>query len=187
MFDQITGRIDTLVAKKRRLIALLGEKRTALISRTVTRGLPADAAREFGLEPHIRFKDSGIEWLGEVPEGWQTPPLYSRYSIELGKMLNESLSRENIWFAIYEMLMCNGIRLVTKIFRKWIFQKPSSADTPYKRVTYWCVKVAKLEELPLLEYCPRQLDFKKPFTGCEPASLLKILDICTTSSIGPRK
>lgn len=68
--DRETGRIDTLVAKKRRLIAVLGEKRTALISRTVTRGLPAKAAREFGLEPHTRFKDSGIEWLGEVPEGW---------------------------------------------------------------------------------------------------------------------
>jgi len=88
--DWETGRIDTLVAKKRRLIALLGEKRTALISRTVTRGLPAEAAREFGLEPHTRFKSSGIEWLGEVPEEWETPPLYSRYSIELGKMLNES-------------------------------------------------------------------------------------------------
>lgn len=68
--DRETGRIDGLVAKKRRLIELLREKRTALISRTVTRGLPADAAREFGLEPHTRFKDSGIDWLNEVPEGW---------------------------------------------------------------------------------------------------------------------
>ncbi|WP_052761085.1 restriction endonuclease subunit S [Sedimenticola thiotaurini] len=68
--DRETGRIDTLVAKKRRLVALLKEKRTALISRIVTRGLPQDAAREFGLEPHTRFKDSGIEWLGQVPEGW---------------------------------------------------------------------------------------------------------------------
>lgn len=68
--DRETGRIDGLVAKKRRLIELLREKRTALISRTVTRGLPAEAAREFGLEPHTRFKDSGIDWLGEVPEGW---------------------------------------------------------------------------------------------------------------------
>jgi type I restriction enzyme, S subunit len=69
--DRETGRIDTLVAKKRRLIALLKEKRTALISRTVTRGLPEDAAREFGLESHTRFKDSGIEWLGLIPEGWE--------------------------------------------------------------------------------------------------------------------
>lgn len=73
--DLETGRIDTLVAKKRRLIALLKEKRTALISRTVTRGLPAEAAREFGLEPHTRFKDSGIEWLGQVPEEWEALPL----------------------------------------------------------------------------------------------------------------
>lgn len=73
--DRETGRIDTLVAKKRRLIALLGEKRTSLISRTVTRGLPAEAAREFGLEPHTRFKDSTIEWLGEVPEGWEVKKL----------------------------------------------------------------------------------------------------------------
>lgn len=68
--DRETGRIDMLVEKKRALIARLKEKRSALISRTVTRGLPDDAAREFGLEPHTRFKDSGIDWLGEVPEGW---------------------------------------------------------------------------------------------------------------------
>jgi type I restriction enzyme S subunit len=68
--DRESGRLDTLIAKKHALIGLLKEKRTALISQTVTRGLPADAAREFGLEPHTRFKDSGIEWLGEIPEGW---------------------------------------------------------------------------------------------------------------------
>lgn len=73
--DRDTGRIDTLVAKKRRLIALLKEKRTALISRTVTRGLPDAAACEFGLEPHARFRDSDIEWLGELPEGWEVKKL----------------------------------------------------------------------------------------------------------------
>jgi type I restriction enzyme, S subunit len=41
-----------------------------LTSRNVTRGLPAAVAREFGLEPHTCFKDSGVEWLGGVPEGW---------------------------------------------------------------------------------------------------------------------
>lgn len=73
--DRETGRIDTLLTKKRRLIELLKEKRTALISRTVTRGLPEAAAGEFGLEPHTRFKNSGIEWLGQVPEGWEALPL----------------------------------------------------------------------------------------------------------------
>lgn len=73
--DRETGRIDRLVTKKQRLIELLKEQRSALISRTVTRGLPADIAHEFGLPPHTRFKDSGVEWLGEVPEGWEVKKL----------------------------------------------------------------------------------------------------------------
>ena len=46
------------------------EKRTALITRTVTRGLPPDAARAAGLDPHPNLTPSGIDWLGDVPERW---------------------------------------------------------------------------------------------------------------------
>ncbi len=78
--DRETGRIDTLLGKKRELIERLKEKRTALISRTVTRGLPADlpaktlaqletiAGEKLHLNPPL--KPSGIDWIGEVPEGW---------------------------------------------------------------------------------------------------------------------
>jgi len=59
--DRETARLDTLVGKKRELIKELKEKRTALISRTVTRGLNAK----------VRLKPSGIEWLGDVPEHWE--------------------------------------------------------------------------------------------------------------------
>jgi type I restriction enzyme S subunit len=55
-----TAKIDALVAKKERLIELLQEKRTALITRAVTRGL----------DPNVPMKDSGVEWLGEVPVHW---------------------------------------------------------------------------------------------------------------------
>ena len=65
--DRETEKIDTLVAKKRTLIERLKEKRAALISRTVTRGLPPDAAR---LDSRPRLKPSGIDWLGDVPEHW---------------------------------------------------------------------------------------------------------------------
>lgn len=68
--DRETAKIDTLVAKKRTLIERLKEKRGALISRTVTRGLPPDAARAAGLDPHPKLKPSGIDWLGDVPEHW---------------------------------------------------------------------------------------------------------------------
>jgi len=68
--DRKTAKIDTLMAKKRTLIERLKEKRIALISRTVTRGLPPDAARAAGLNPYPKLKPSGIEWLGDVPEHW---------------------------------------------------------------------------------------------------------------------
>ena len=69
--DRETERIDALVAKKRLLIERLEEYRAALITRTVTRGLPPEAARAAGLDPSPRLKPSGVEWLGEVPEHWE--------------------------------------------------------------------------------------------------------------------
>jgi type I restriction enzyme S subunit len=59
--DRETGKIDALVAKKERLIELLQEKRTALITQAVTKGL----------DPNVPLKDSGVEWLGEIPEHWK--------------------------------------------------------------------------------------------------------------------
>jgi type I restriction enzyme, S subunit len=88
--DRETAKIDTLVAKKRTLIERLKEKRTALISRTVTRGLPPEVARAAGFDPHPKLKPSSIEWLGDIPEHWTLPPLYMRYKVDLGKMLNET-------------------------------------------------------------------------------------------------
>ena len=66
-----TERIDALVEKKRLLIERLEEYRTALITRTVTRGLPPEAARAAGLDPSPRLKPSGVEWLGDIPERWE--------------------------------------------------------------------------------------------------------------------
>jgi type I restriction enzyme S subunit len=68
--DAKTAQIDTLVAKKRQLIDKLKEKRSALIARTVTRGLPPEVARAVGLVPNPEMKDSGVEWIGHIPMHW---------------------------------------------------------------------------------------------------------------------
>ena len=59
--DRETSRIDALIAKKTRFIELLKEKRQALITHTVTKGLDPDA----------KMKDSGVEWIGEIPTHWE--------------------------------------------------------------------------------------------------------------------
>lgn len=82
--DRQTAKIDTLIAKRRALIEKLKEKRSALISRTVTRGLPPDAAMAAGLDPYPPLKPSGVEWLGEVPEGWEVLPLKRKFRVVNG-------------------------------------------------------------------------------------------------------
>ncbi|HEX9024759.1 MAG TPA: restriction endonuclease subunit S [Geobacteraceae bacterium] len=69
--DRKTARIDTLIAKKQRIIELLQEKRTVLISRAVTKGLDAG----------VQMKDSGVEWLGEIPAHWEVKRL--KYAVTL--------------------------------------------------------------------------------------------------------
>ena len=93
--DRETERIDALVAKKRLLIERLEEYRTALITRTVTRGLPPEAARAAGLDPSPRLKPSGVEWLGEVPEHWEVKPLRRLASFQGGATPDKS--RDEFW------------------------------------------------------------------------------------------
>lgn len=70
--DTEMGGLDALVQKQQTLIERLREKRSALITETVTRGLPPDAAHAAGLDPNPRRKPSGIEWLGDIPAHWET-------------------------------------------------------------------------------------------------------------------
>ena len=87
-----TAKIDVLVAKERLLLDRLAECRTALITRTVTKGLPPEAAREAGLNPNPPLKPSGVEWIGEVPEHWTDTLVKRCYDIQLGKMLQPESS-----------------------------------------------------------------------------------------------
>ena len=73
--DHETAHIDKLVTKQESLIERLDEYRTALVTRTVTKGLPPEAAEAAGLDPAPALKDSGVEWLGEVPEHWEIKSL----------------------------------------------------------------------------------------------------------------
>jgi type I restriction enzyme S subunit len=61
LLDRETARIDALIARKKGLIELLQEKRAALITQAVTKGL----------DPSVPMKDPGVEWLGEIPAHWE--------------------------------------------------------------------------------------------------------------------
>lgn len=73
--DRETAKIDELVAEQHRLIELLKEKRQAVISHVVTRGL----------NPNVKLKPSGIEWLGDVPEHWEIRKISQLFRAGKGK------------------------------------------------------------------------------------------------------
>jgi type I restriction enzyme S subunit len=82
--DRETERIDALVAKKERLIELLHEKCVALTTRAVTKGL----------DSNVRMKDSGVEWLGEVPGHWEVRPLKLLSNLQTGIALGKKYESE---------------------------------------------------------------------------------------------
>jgi type I restriction enzyme, S subunit len=82
--DAETAKLDMLIAKKRDLIDKLKERRAVLVSRTVTRGLPPEAASATGLHPIPKLKPSGIEGLGDVPEHWEIVRIGRKITLQRG-------------------------------------------------------------------------------------------------------
>lgn len=84
--DRETVRIDALAAKKERLIELLQEKRNALITRAVTKGL----------DPNVPMKDSRVEWLGEIPAHWDVTPLKAVSELQTGLTLGKKYEARSL-------------------------------------------------------------------------------------------
>ena len=83
--DTETARIDTLIAKQEKLIELLEEQRKSIISHAVTKGL----------NPNAPMKDSGVEWLGEVPEPWKLTPIKHLVYTQKGFAFSSHIFKED--------------------------------------------------------------------------------------------
>lgn len=95
--DYEAGKIDRLVAEQVTLIELLKEKRQAVISNAVTKGL----------DPKVEMKDSEVEWLGKVPKHWDVVPLKYFVSMKSGEQITSEQIREEGAFPVYGG---NGLR-----------------------------------------------------------------------------
>jgi type I restriction enzyme S subunit len=78
--DTKTSLIDTLIEKTQRKIELLKEQRTSLINHTITKGL----------NPNVEMKDSGVEWIGEIPEHWEITKM--KYGVKMISEKSETIS-----------------------------------------------------------------------------------------------
>jgi type I restriction enzyme S subunit len=124
VFDRETAKIDALVAKKERLIELLQEKRVALITRAVTKGLA----------PNVPMKDSGVEWVCEIPAHWEVRRIkfFTTYVTSGSRGWAEYYSDDGAIFLRIGNLTRTGIELdLTEVQR---VTPPSGAEGERTRV-----------------------------------------------------
>ncbi|MDD3801716.1 MAG: restriction endonuclease subunit S [Desulfuromonas sp.] len=111
--DRETARIDALVAEKEKMLALLEEKRAALISRAVTRGL----------DPNAPLKPSGLDWLGDIPAHWEVERAKNLFSVR--DQRSES--------GLEELLTVSHITGVTPRSEKDVYMFQADDKAGYKR------------------------------------------------------
>jgi len=89
--DRKTGQIDAAVAIKKKQIKLLKERKQILIQHAVTQGLNPDAAK----------RDSGVEWIGEIPEGWKVKRIKFLFSIGRGRVISQQKLDDSGSYPVY--------------------------------------------------------------------------------------
>lgn len=86
--DTATAKIDEAIAQQQKMIDLLNERKQIIINNAVTKGL----------NPGAPMKDSGVDWIGEIPEHWEITKLKKKSKIILGKMLSNAPGNKYEYF-----------------------------------------------------------------------------------------
>ena len=107
--DSKTSQIDELIQKKERKIELLKEYRTSLINQVVTKGL----------NPNVEMKDSGVEWIGEIPTSWDTLQLKYITEILRGKFSHRPRNDERLYDGVYPFIQTGDIVSSGKYLTKY--------------------------------------------------------------------
>ncbi len=128
--DHETARIDALIEEQQRLIELLKEKRQAVISHAVTKGL----------DPTMPMKDSGAEWLGEVPAHWET--------LRIGAVYSEAADKGLAGLPVLRVSIHHGVsdkelseeesdRKITRIEDREKYKRVRPGDLVYNMMRAW--------------------------------------------------
>ena len=141
--DKKISGLDNLIEKDKRLIELLKEKRIALINRAVTKGL----------DPNAKMKDSGIDWIGEIPENWEVYKL--KYQTIINKKKLEDNKNPNYVMNYLDIsnVDCNGniLDIEEQIFENAPSRArriPKFGDTILSTVRTYLKAIAYLENIP---------------------------------------
>jgi Restriction endonuclease S subunits len=155
--DKKTAKIDTLIEKDKILIELLKEKRIALINHAVTKGL----------DPNVKMKDSGVDWIGEIPEGWEVDRL--KYVSHINKEKLDDNTDPNFKLNYLDISNVDSEGDIFQIEEQYFEDAPSRARRiPKENDTIISTVRTYLKAIAYLEKTPRDLIVSTGFAVLEP-------------------
>lgn len=143
--DRETARIDALIKKKERQIELLQEKRAALISHAVTKGL----------NPNVKMKNSGIEWLGEIPEHWEVKSIKYLSAIQRGKFSHRPRNDPRFYGGVYPFIQTGDIAASGKFIQTYhqtLNEEGLSISKMFPKGTLVMSIAANIGDIAILEF-----------------------------------
>ncbi len=143
--DRETAKIDALVAEQRRLIELLKEKRQAVISHAVTKGL----------DPNAKMNPSGIEWLGDVPEHWDVKSLRHFAEVLRGKFTHRPRNDPAYYNGEYPFVQTGEITGASKYitsFRQTLNERGISVSKQFPEGTLVMAIAANIGDVAILGF-----------------------------------
>ena len=161
--DHETAQIDTLIEKQQTLIKLLKEKRQAVISHAVTKGLNPDAP----------MKDSGVEWLGEVPEHWTIKSYRYASEIYRGKFGHRPRNDPAFYDGEYPFIQTGDVARAGKVITSYsqtLNEKGKSVSQLFPSGTLMMAIAANIGDTAILgfeAYAPDSVVGFKPYKGVD--------------------
>jgi type I restriction enzyme S subunit len=159
--DHETGRMDDLIAKQEKLIELLKEKRQAVISHAVTKGL----------NPNAPMKDSGVEWLGEVPAHWTLKRYRFATQLFRGKFGHRPRNDPDFYDGKYPFIQTGDVARAEKYIKSYkqtLNENGKNVSQKFPAGTLLMAIAANIGDTAILNfdaYCPDSIIGFKPNTN----------------------
>ena len=155
--DHVDRRISRYIDAKQKLIGLLGEEKQAIINQAVTRGL----------DPNVRLKPSGVEWLGDVPEHWEVAPL-NRVSVILrGKFTHRPRNDPSLYDGAYPFIQTGDVASASKMimsYKQTLNEQGLAVSTMFPSGTLVMTIAANIGDVAILD-----------FNSCFPDSIVGVI------------
>jgi type I restriction enzyme S subunit len=155
-----TNRLDRAIGAKRRIIALLKEQKQAIIHRAVTQGL----------DPSVPLKDSGIPWLGEIPEHWEVRRVKHVARISRGKFTHRPRNDPSLYDGPYPFIQTGAVAQAAKFitcFKQTLNEKGLAVSKLFPSGTLVMTIAANIGDVAILKF---DACFPDSIVGFTPAS-----------------